>query len=123
MLCGRENQEKFGFLWLIEATGRFRGRNSSVINNSMGGRRQDVLDYRETDHGLVLMKNSDDKPESHCMNVLAIVDVALQRSMQGLRCTAQAQRRFAYEPAQAKQGRPPLIYDWHTVELPAINIA
>ena len=126
MLCGRERTgEKFA-LSLVD-----RGDHISVVgivqssSTPSGYTAFGMFNYRETDHGLVLMKGHKDDTEpdkQDCMNVLAIVDVAFAKINAGTTVyRASAKTNSPTNQRRAKQGRPPLIYDWHTVELPAIS--
>jgi len=126
MLCGRESTgEKFA-LSLVD-----RGDHISVVgiiqstSTPSGYTAFGMFNYRETDQGLVLMKGHKDDPEpdkQDCMNVLAIVDAAFEKINAGTTVyRASAKPNSPTNQRRAKQGRPPLIYDWHTVELPAIS--
>lgn len=124
MLCGRESSgEKFA-LSLVD-----RGDHVSVVgmvqspSTPSGYTPFGMFSYRETDQGLALMKlhNADDEPDKQdCMNVLAIVDSAFSKINAGATAyRATAKPNSPTNQRRAKQGRPPLIYDWHTVALPS----
>jgi hypothetical protein len=124
MLCGREmTGEKFA-LSMVD-----RGDRISVIgivqsaSTPSGYTAFGAFNYRATDQGLVLMKShkDDEEPDKQdCMNVLAIIDSAFSKINAGTTAyRATAKPNSPTNQRRAKQGRPPLIYDWHTVALPA----
>ena len=126
MLCGREmTGEKFALLWLIVATTfRFSGwfnlhqRRQAIPHSG-------TFNYRATDQGLALMKGhkDDEEPDKQdCLNVLAIVDSAFSKINAGTDMyRATAKPKSPTNQRREKQGKPPLIYDWHTVALPAMS--
>lgn len=124
MLCGREmTGEKFA-ISMVD-----RGDHISVVgivqspSTPSGYTAFGMFNYRATDQGLALMKGPKDDVEpdkQYCLNVLAIVDSAFSKINAGTTAyRATAKPNSPTNQRRAKQGRPPLIYDWHTVELPA----
>jgi len=126
MLCGREmTGEKFA-LSLVD-----RGDQISVVgivqspSTPSGYTAFGMFNYRATDQGLALMKGhkNDEEPDKQdCLNVLAIVDSAFSKINAGTDMyRATAKPNSPTNQRREKQGKPPIIYDWHTVALPAMS--
>lgn len=124
MLCGRERSgEKFA-LSLVD-----RGDHISVVgmvqsaSTPSGYTAFGMFNYQDTDRGLAFLKGHKNDPEpdkQDCMNVLAIIDSAFAKINAGATAYRAATKpNSPTNQRRAKQGKPPLIYDWHTVNLPA----